>query len=404
MKIGILTYHWVANFGANLQTLSTFNYITKNGHEAIIINWIPSDLEQIYIDITPDSQIREHQQFANQYFVTTKICRNEIEIADIIREYSINFIIIGSDTVFTYKPFFDRIKLCRKGLKYWKPAIDSDFPNPYWGNFIDLVPNIPVAVMSASAQNTKYKLITSGKRKKMFEKALEKFCYISVRDIWTKKMINYLTQNHINPKITPDPVFAFNQNNPIYLSKEYIQNKFKLSEKYILMSAKPTILNEKWVKEIESKFEKKGIILVELPKPQGTPGLSLDRKILLPLSPIDWYYLIKYSNGYIGELMHPIIVCLHNAVPFFSIDYYGYKLGGNINPESSKIYQILSKFDLVKNYYSLIEKKPFPGAEKIFSLINDFDQQKCLSISTSIYEEYASMMEELFKCCIDNRK
>lgn len=29
MKIGILTYHWVANFGANLQTLSTVCYLKK---------------------------------------------------------------------------------------------------------------------------------------------------------------------------------------------------------------------------------------------------------------------------------------------------------------------------------------------------------------------------------------
>lgn len=31
MKIGILTYHCVPNFGAQLQTISTVGYVKKNG-------------------------------------------------------------------------------------------------------------------------------------------------------------------------------------------------------------------------------------------------------------------------------------------------------------------------------------------------------------------------------------
>ena len=43
MKIGILTYHSVYNFGANLQVLSTVGYLKNNGFEPIVINWIPED-------------------------------------------------------------------------------------------------------------------------------------------------------------------------------------------------------------------------------------------------------------------------------------------------------------------------------------------------------------------------
>lgn len=43
---------------------------------------------------------------------------------------------------------------------------------------------------------------------------------------------------------------------------------------------------------------------------------STDVTISIPLNPIDWYALIKYSKGYIGERMHPIVVSLHNSVPF----------------------------------------------------------------------------------------
>lgn len=57
MKIGILTYHWVANFGANLQTLSTVCLFKKNGFIPIVINWIPLDCELKYQSSTPVEQL-----------------------------------------------------------------------------------------------------------------------------------------------------------------------------------------------------------------------------------------------------------------------------------------------------------------------------------------------------------
>lgn len=44
---------------------------------------------------------------------------------------------------------------------------------------------------------------------------------------------------------------------------------------------------------------------------------NFDFSITTPLPPLDWYALIKYAKGYIGENMHPIVVALHNAVPCF---------------------------------------------------------------------------------------
>ena len=43
MRIGLLTYHWVANYGANLQALSTYCYLDNNVYNPIIINWVPND-------------------------------------------------------------------------------------------------------------------------------------------------------------------------------------------------------------------------------------------------------------------------------------------------------------------------------------------------------------------------
>jgi len=397
MKVGILTYHWVANFGANLQTLSTINYLIKRGDEPIVINWIPEDLENIYNKSITSEQIIVHKEFAEQFYTVTKICRNSVEIADEIRSNQIGFVIVGSDAVLAYIPVLERFKLSKRGLWYYKQAIDSDFPNSFWGDFISLTSKVPVALMSASAQHTKFHLIRSNSRKKEFNNALSQFSFISVRDIWTKKMVNYLTNNTIDPAITPDPVFAFNYNHPIYFTKEQIRKKFNLPKKYILFSAPPEILKDDWIFHIQKLFLNEGYTSIELPKPSGFQNMILNDKIFLPISPLEWYYLIKYSGGYIGELMHPILVSLHNSVPFFSFDTYGFKRGGKMKFESSKIFHILSKYDFLDHYYSVVHHDKFPTPPEVYNAIKYFDFKKCEEKSVMMYDEYKQMMEELFK-------
>ena len=48
MKIGLLAYHSACNMGATLQLLSSYGYWQKVGHEPVVINWIPQDLEDFY--------------------------------------------------------------------------------------------------------------------------------------------------------------------------------------------------------------------------------------------------------------------------------------------------------------------------------------------------------------------
>jgi hypothetical protein len=45
MKIGILTFHCAHNYGAVLQAYATQEYLKSLGHEAFIINDIPSFLQ-----------------------------------------------------------------------------------------------------------------------------------------------------------------------------------------------------------------------------------------------------------------------------------------------------------------------------------------------------------------------
>lgn len=398
MKIGILTYHFVANFGANLQTLSTFGYFQKSVHTPIIINWIPKDLEDYYNKVVPAEQLEAFHQFAKKNYINiSKICRSSKDVAKVIDAEKIDLVVIGSDAVLTYIPFFQRFHICKYGLKYMKPCIDSDFPNAFWGDFLRYT-HYPtkLVLMSASAQNTKYFAIYF--RKKKFEKALNAFSYISVRDVWTKKMIAYLTKNRLDVKITPDPVFAFNYNIGKQYTRDYILQKFGLNENYALFSVCSNLISANWKKQLEEEFRKNGIILYELPQANKKQKNELSNILHFPIDPIEWYCLIKYARAYIGELMHPILVALHNSTPIFAVDTYGFKSKNGqfgIMPESSKTYQIINRFNLLDNYWNVNSQTEIGSPDNIVDKILTFDATECKKNALVLYDEYQCMLNEI---------
>lgn len=99
LKIGILAYHYVYNFGANLQVLSSFRYLKNNGFRPIVINWIPKDLEVYYNQIILAVQADAHKKFILDRLPCSDVCRNEGEIVNVIQNQNIKGLIIGSDAL-----------------------------------------------------------------------------------------------------------------------------------------------------------------------------------------------------------------------------------------------------------------------------------------------------------------
>jgi hypothetical protein len=402
MNIGILTYHSVNNFGANLQVLSTVGFLNNNGHSPIIINWIPEDLELRTNKNIPDIQQYVDKSIIKDNAILTPLCRNSIDIAKVIKELNIDAVIIGSDAVVIHYSFFNRIVFpSRKIISILKPSSDWIFPNPFWGDFLNhLEKDIPIVMMSVSNQGTNYKLII-GKTKREMSKHINKFKYISVRDFSTKKMFEYISNKKIAPPITPDPVFAFNYNfNGHKPSKKDILEKFKLPEKYILFSFHNSdIISKAWLNSFKKIADESEYSCVALAFPSGIRfDHDFSFEINLPLSSIDWYYLIKYSSGYIGHNMHPIIVCLHNSVPFFSFDHYSKRrMFFFVNDKTSKIFHILSESGFKDNRVSSIIftlRKSY-DVNTVFNCINNFDKRRCTIFAENMHSNYVNMMTEI---------
>lgn len=405
MKIGLLAYHAVCNFGAMLQLLSTYMFLKNHGHEPVIINWVAKDLENYYAQNTPISQIENQLKLRLQLWKETALCRTIKDVANIISNEQIDAVIIGSDAVAQHHPLFERIVFpCRNIIAINSVTSDVVFPNPFWGIWTDYLDKpVPVALMSAASQDSKYKYISKKIRKQMKERIMA-FSYVSVRDMDTQKMFSFITEGQCCPSVTPDPVFAFNQNAASLVpSKEELMKKYGLSGKYMLISfknEKRCNVSQTWLNKFQDIAKHHGIQCVSLPFSTSLSAGELENKIALPLNPIDWYALLKYSCGYIGNNMHPIVVCIHNTVPFFSFDNYGTKHANGLfcDSSTSKIRHILKVANLLDCRIasnSLFRRTPSP--ELVFNKLQTFDKAKCKNFAQGYLNKYNEMMTKILE-------
>lgn len=404
MKIGVLTYHFVPNFGANLQTLSTVAYLKNQGHDPIVINWQPKSLTKEYKNRVTITQRNKHIEFLAKYLPLTEICFSDTDIINEIKKHKINAIIVGSDVVLRYVPWKDKFKIFKSRMPFRvvKRSADTVFPNPFWLSFINKDPelrNLPCSLMSVSSMGSSFNKIPLNVKKKM-SLHLERLNYISVRDSWTAEMIKTITNRNLEPKITPDPVFGFNNNFDSGSSKHEILKKFDLPENYLIVSFRSSYLNMDWYRKFEIFAEERGVECVELAVPEGILGLNYRHKINTPLSPIDWYDIIRYSAGYVGQNMHPIVICIHNCIPFFSFDDYG----GNTSVEyrnvvPSKTYDLILRTSFTNNHTrAKLNMAKIIDPKEVHIALEKFDVDHCKNISVMFSDEYEVMMQEMLNC------
>ena len=321
--IGLITHHYACNFGANLQALSTVRYFQKKGYDIKVIDWHDASLDENFSKCISIAQSQKHIDFVKKYLPLSKRCNNSREIAKVINDSKIDAIIIGSDAVVQHHPFLSRISFPSRhiiGINHFTK--DRLYPNQFWGDFLQWVDcPLKLAYMSVSCQNSPYNMIW-GKTRKQMKESISKFQYISVRDDWTKKMFDYLLDEKTEIPVTPDPVFSFNQNaGDLVPSLQELASKFDLPEKYLLLCFfEHDFVGKEWFDEFVGIAERDGYSCLSFPLPDGQLQHPKVKKIQLPLSPLEWYALIKNSSGFIGRNMHPIVISLHNAVPCFSFD------------------------------------------------------------------------------------
>lgn len=407
MKIGILTYHCVPNFGAQLQCISTIGYLKQIGHEPIVIHWYPQDLEKMYSARISAEQIKMHMQFAEDNMPLSKLCRTEEDVLNEIDRLQLDAVFAGSDALFKYVPESRRKFFSKRRLRFVKRnvmSIENLEGNVFQGGFLGKMNRkIKAVAFSVSSQNCPFMELSAAERNSI-GLAMNHYARISVRDEWTKNMVQYIT-GRTDVNVTPDPVFAFNQNGYLTLpSKEEIISKYTLPEKYVLFSFWTKKLKDEYVQGMAQELESKGLHPIAFPMPEYLLDYNLKYKIRLPLSPLDWYALIKYSSGYIGERMHPIVVCLHNVIPFYCFDEYGtfkksiFGLRKKFIQSSSKTFHILEKAGLnewLHSYHN--ENTELPDYKNVIHKFFNFPISNCKMFAERAQNYYNESMEYILK-------
>lgn len=402
MKIGVLTFFKLANYGANLQAYSTYRYLKDKGHDVVFIDWAPDDYYKRSIASKIEvKDYKHHFSFVKENLPVSERCRSDIDICRIIDEYGIQAILIGSDAVLQNHPLLERISFPSRKFLTVSPAFSTTtFPSPYWGSFLRcLGKKIPVAVMSGSSQDSMFFFIF-GKERRQMKEYIEQFTYISVRDSWTQKMIRYLTRGRVVPDITPDPVFALSNNaSDVIPSKAEVTSKFNLPEQYVLFSFwNNSIVSCDWLKRIGDLFSERGVTPVAFPMPGGVKFNHPFPVVVDIPTPLEWYSIISNASAYIGEKMHPIVSCLANSVPCFNFDHCGVKYCKGLfrYSKSSKIYHIMNEFGFKDNRINgsgLLYKEPSP--QYVLEKILAFNKEKCSKKEENYLARYNDMMSTI---------
>lgn len=340
MKIGLITHHWVPNFGANLQALASYRYLQQLGHEVKVIDYQPIDFLSFMKQKVSVDQFKVHEDFLLSHFTLTKTIHRQTELQSVLKEENFDIVLSGSDALL-------RINIHKK-------REDLNFPNPFWMDWtFDKELNIKQRrFISVSNMGSDYLELDEEVRNGMSQ-LLGKVGTISVRDSWTKKSLLDLN-NDIEVHEHVDPVFMLN---------DLVDDKENTSQNqpYILMSLYKKTVSKRWLEQFVARAHKDQIQVIYLPHPEGTliDDSVFDNTISLPLDPLKWNSLIKNAEGYVGVRFHPIIICLANDVPFISLDTYQTSI---LKPGKSKTYDICKKLDAASYCYGKLKRKLMPAS------------------------------------------
>ena len=302
MKVGILTHHWLYNFGANLQALATVACLRELGHEPIILNYRVDELVHKYASMVTPQQKKIHEEFCDQWLPETEVCADTREVISAAKNHNIDVAISGSDAV---------LRLNRGSHRE-----DLSFPNPFWLNWAGEAGVQRTGFLAASSMGSNF-LDLKRKQRHEIGQCLEQLSYIGIRDAWTLRMLKFCS-SMAELNFCPDPVSVFND---VVNVPDDVPGPAD-GERYILFGSYKNKVPDQWVKELVLAAHGRDLKVYSLPHPEAVTSGPVDEVLQVPMSPLTWYKWLSQSQGYVGVRFHPIMISIANNKPFVALDQY----------------------------------------------------------------------------------
>lgn len=391
MKIGILTFHRPANFGANLQAYATTRLLQAAGHEVKVIDYL-RPVDRTYQTTIPQVQYKAHQKFVESHLPLTRQVYDESGIREVVIEERIEAIVVGADAVWR-KPNDNNIFFCqwlRNDIRLKDVSIASLSPAHMGKGFKGLDPKSLASI----------------------KEDLLRFDYITVRDSWTGYVINRDIFNGQGFKylVNPDPVIMLSD----FINNQMFDSEGLEPKKYFLMTlphnwcngGRLSKLRHKWYMQFKRLVNDSGFSLVELPLPEGASGLHFDMTIKDGIDPIQWFLWIKNAKAFCGLRFHAIVSAISSGTPFYSMDSYGDNSRLSSILDLCKLHSLARKRDKMSKIYQLLADTSMSefrtgqlleteSPTKIFHMLYSTTEEQVLTLRKQKSSVFASNFAEL---------
>lgn len=375
MRIGVLTHHWVYNFGANLQALSTYRLLNRLGHDVWLLNYRALELEEFLRRDVDTDQVQAHERFCSQYLQESPLCRSGKDLTEFCQDLNFEAIVVGSDAVF---------RLRRTGVRE-----DIRFPNPFWLLWAnsELNPRPVTAALAASSMATRFFFYPSSVRRGVAE-AVEAMDHVSVRDRWTQWNLAALSAGRCRPILCPDPVFSLNE--VFDVPEAEAEEPQSHHKSYVLLSLFARLVPDEWVREFVEVAHDRGLQVFSLPFPEGIAEIPVDRILPLPMSPLRWYAWLQHAAGYVGPRFHPVVCSMSNGVPFLSLDTYQWRF----LRMTSKTYDLCTSARVRRFWFNTGRRRRL-SPRQAFALLQDKRQGLAAGYVQEARQEFARIVPGL---------
>lgn len=334
MKVGILTFHHVTNYGAVLQAYALSKVIKEAGYDVEIIDYRPYKAVMFYLgQLYP---IRLKQQRLNRHFL------GNIVKSWKIRKFLLSKMRLSNNKFYTkagLKNFNHSYDVVISGSdEIWNTESFRGFDASY---FLDFVCDKATRKISYAASFGSTK--TLGDNKNKICNLINSFNYVSVRESNSLQLI-YDECGRQATKVL-DPTFL--------ISYEDIISGSKFEEQYILIydNTAWTIEQENFVVSI-AKAKKLTIVSIGFHK-------NVAQKNLIGVSPEEWINYFAKASYIITSTFHGAVFSINFKKPFtiFITEF-----------KSNKINDLLTFLELESRIFSVTT-----GVESLVNQSSDID-------------------------------